>query len=217
MSATVRVLLVDDNPTFRRGMAALLAPEPGLEIVGEAGDGLECLRLAPLLKPDVVLLDLRMPSIDGVETTRRLATIRPEACVVALTTFEEDRLLFDVLAAGARSFLLKDASVEVIAHAVREAARGRSTLAPRVTHKLVTEFARLARLAPRPGGDALGLSPRELDTLRLVARGRSNKEIAAELGIAQGTVKNHLTSSFAKLGVGDRTQAALRAREHGLV
>jgi len=213
---TVRVLLVDDQALFRQGLRSLLTAEPGIEVVGEAGDGVECLRIVSSLAPDVAVVDLRMPRMDGVETTRRLAQLMPSLRVVVLTTFDEDELVFDALREGALSYLLKDASAEEIAFAIKAAFEGRSVLAKNVAHKVVSEFARMARITGRPQTEDLGLSKRELEVMRLIVRGSSNKEIGGTLGIAEGTVKNHLTNIFGKLEVSDRTQAALVARSRGI-
>jgi DNA-binding NarL/FixJ family response regulator len=212
----IRVMLVDDHALFRSGLRTLLSMTTDLEVVGEAGDGGECLRIVGSVRPDVILLDLQMPRVDGVETLRRLAGSPTRARVIALTTFDDDDIVFEALREGALGYLLKDASVDDIVAAVRAAAEGASVLAPRVAHKLVNEFARLSRLGPARTPEPWSLSPRELEILRCLARGRSNKEIANELGIAEGTVKNHLTSIFGKLGVDDRMQAALLARQHGI-
>lgn len=213
----VRVLLVDDQTLFLQGMRALLSRDPHIDVVGEARDGHECLRLVRTLRPDVILMDLRMPKMDGVEAIRRLRAASVTVQTVVLTTFDDDELVFEALKEGACSYLLKDAPVEDIAQAIVAAARGESVLASRVAHKVVSEFARMAQLANQRRADHLGLSPRETEITRLLAQGRSNREIASALHLAEGTVKNHLTSIFGKLGVRDRTQAALVAREHGLV
>lgn len=213
---SIRVMLVDDQPDFREGMAQLLGAEDDLEVVAEAGNGSDGLRLAMNTRPDVVLMDLRMPVMDGVEATKKLRRALPQTKIIALTTFDDDQLVFDVLREGALSYLLKDASAEQVAEAIRAATEGRSVLSKGVTDKVVSEFARMAKLSPRVSTEELGLSPREAEILRLVANARSNKEIAGELHIAEGTVKNHLTNIFSKLGVHDRTHAALFAREHGL-
>lgn len=214
---SLRVLVVDDQALFRQGLCSLLAAEPGLEIAGQASNGLECLRQVSLLRPDVVLLDLRMPELDGVQTIRRLRETGSEVRIVVLTTFDDDQLVFEALREGALAFLLKDANADEIADAIREAAAGRGRLAPAVTHKVVGEFARMARRLGDAPQDTAGLSRREIEVLRLLAHGASNKEIGTALHIAEGTVKNHLTSIFGKLEVGDRTRAALRARELGLL
>ena len=209
----IRVLLVDDQALFRQGMRALMEAEPDLDIVGEAGDGAECLRQIHGLRPDVILMDLRMPRMDGVEAITRVSRQFPDVRVVALTTFDDDELVFRALAEGALSYLLKDAEPEQIASAIRGAAAGKSMLAPA---KVVHEFARMTRGRVFGEAESLGLSNRETDVLRELSRGASNKEIARVLGLAEGTVKNHLTHIFDKLGVEDRTHAALIARERGI-
>lgn len=214
----IRVLLVDDQPLFREGVHTLLSLQPDLEVVGEAGNGEEALRLAARLRPDVVLMDLQMPVLDGVEATRRLRLTQPDCRVIALTTFDDDEYVFEGLRAGAIGYLLKDTPSVKLLEAIRAAARGESFLQPSIAAKVVAEFSRLADQAPpRPQPLAEPLSERENDILRLVVTGASNKEIAAVLVITEGTVKNHLTNILAKLGVRDRTQAALKAKELGLV
>jgi DNA-binding NarL/FixJ family response regulator len=213
--APIRILIVDDQALFREGLSTLLSVQAGLEVVGEAGNGEEALRQADSLKPDVILMDLQMPVMDGAAATRRLKTQMPSAKVIILTTFDDDENVFEGLRAGAVGYLLKDTPSAKLVEAIRLAARGESFLEPSVAAKVVSEF---ARLSPRPA-DALAepLSERELEVLRLVARGASNKEIAAGLVIAEGTVKNHLTNILAKLDVTDRTEAAVKARELGLI
>jgi DNA-binding NarL/FixJ family response regulator len=191
----------------------------GVEVVGEAGDGDEALRKAAELAPDVVLMDLRMPVLDGIGATRRLRVEQPAVRVIALTTFDDDEDVFAALRAGAVGYLLKDVSSARLVEAVHAAARGESVLQPSVAAKVVARFAQLPDTAPetRPQPLVVPLSERELGVLRLLADGRSNREIAAELFLAEGTVKNHVTNVLAKLGARDRTQAALRARELGLL
>ena len=215
----VRVLLVDDQALFREGLRTLLTAQPGVEVVGEAANGEEALRLAARLRPDVVLMDLRMPVLDGVAATRRLHETSPACRVIALTTFDDDEYVFEGLRAGAVGYLLKDTSSQRLLEAIRGAARGESFLQPSVAAKVVAEFARLSASAARAPGSALiePLSERETEILRLLAQGASNREIAETLVIAEGTTKNHITSILGKLGVRDRTQAALKARELGLV
>lgn len=214
-AARVKVLLVDDQTLFRAGLRTLLSTRAELEVVGEAGDGAEALRVAAEARPEVVLMDLKMPVLDGVGATRKLRVQLPSCRVVALTTFEDDELVFEVLRAGAVGYLLKDAPIAQLVDAILAAARGESVLQPSVASKVIAE---LARLGAAPRSTALDkLSERERDVLRLIARGASNKEIAGALFVTEGTVKNHVTSILAKLEVGDRTQAALRARELGLV
>jgi DNA-binding NarL/FixJ family response regulator len=216
---TVRVLLVDDQALFREALATLLAVHEGVEVVGEAGDGDEALRKAAELAPDVVLMDLRMPVLDGIGATRRLRVEQPEVRVIALTTFDDDEDVFAALRAGAVGYLLKDVSSARLVEAVHAAARGESVLQPSVAAKVVARFAQLPDTAAeaRPQPLVVPLSDRELGVLRLLADGRSNREIAAELFLAEGTVKNHVTNVLAKLGARDRTQAALRARALGLL
>lgn len=210
----IRVLLVDDVEAYRSGVRALLGEVPGLSIVAEAADGREAVRRALLERPDVALVDLQLPNLDGVEVTRRLRIELPSCRIVILTTFDDDDRLFGALRAGASGYLTKDVAAPRLVEAVRAAARGESVLGSRVVGKVIAEF---ARLPPRETADTVGLSPREAEVLTLLARGAVNKEIGATLGITEGTVKNHLTSLFAKLGVSHRTQAALRARELGLL
>lgn len=211
----VRVLLVDDQSLFRAGLRTLLSTRAELEVVGDAENGQAALELAAATRPDVVLMDLKMPVLDGVAATRRLRVQHPDIRIVALTTFEDDELVFECLRAGAVGYLLKDAPIDRLVEAVLAAARGESVLQPSVASKVLAELSRLASAAPA-ANELSKLSERERDVLRLIARGASNKEIAAALFLAEGTVKNHVTSILDKLEVGDRTQAALRARELGL-
>ena len=215
---SIRVLLVDDQALFREGLHTLLSVYPELEIVGEAANGQEALQQAESLHPDVVLMDLRMPVLDGVTATRRLKEIRPSCRVIILTTFDDDEYVFDGLRAGAVGYLLKDVSSEKLVEAIRTTARGDSFLQPNIAAKLVAEFARMDESSTPQAQQLVDpLSQRELEILALVAEGASNKEIGAKLFIAEGTVKNHVTNILSKLGVRDRTQAALRARELGLI
>jgi DNA-binding NarL/FixJ family response regulator len=215
----IRLLLVDDQALFREGLHTLLSLHEDLQVVGEAGNGLEALAAADTLRPDVVLMDLRMPILDGVAATRRLLAAHPTTRVIVVTTFDDDELVFDGLRAGAVGYLLKDVSSDKLVEAIRAAARGESFLQPSIAAKVLAEFNRLERSAapPPPAPLAEPLSERELEILRLLAAGDSNKEIAAALFIAEGTVKNHVTNILGKLGARDRTQAALRARELGLI
>ena len=214
----IRILLVDDQALFREGLRMLFSTQPDLEVVGEAGDGEAAQREAARLRPDVVLMDLRMPVLDGVAATRRLRAIQPECRVIALTTFDDDEYVFEALRAGAVGYLLKDVPSRKLFEAIRAAGRGESFLQPSVAAKVVAEFARLTEPPPSPTMPLVeALSQRELQVLRLMAAGATNKEIAAQLYIAPGTVKNHVTSILGKLGVSDRTQAALKAREMGLI
>jgi DNA-binding NarL/FixJ family response regulator len=214
----IRILLVDDQALFREGLCTLLSVQPGLEVVGEAANGEEAVHLAATLRPDVVLMDLHMPVLDGVAATRRLRESWPDCRVIVLTTFDDDEYVFEGLRAGAVGYLLKDVGSEKLVEAIKATARGESFLQPSVAAKVVAEFARMAGQAPlRSGSLVEPLSSRELEVLRLIATGKTNREIADALVIAEGTVKNHVTSILGKLGVRDRTQAALKARELGLV
>jgi DNA-binding NarL/FixJ family response regulator len=214
----VRVLLVDDQALFREALATLLATRDDIDVVGEAGNGDEALSRAAELTPDVVLMDLRMPVLDGVAATRRLRLAQPSVQVIALTTFDDEEDVFAALRAGAVGYLLKDVSSARLVEAVLAAARGESVLQPSVAAKVVARFAQLPETTPpRPQPLVVPLSERELEVLRLVADGRSNREIAASVFLAEGTVKNHVTNVLGKLGARDRTQAALRARDLGLL
>lgn len=188
------------------------------EVIGEASNGEEALRMAATLRPDVVLMDLRMPVLDGVRATERMHVTLPETKVIVLTTFDDEDLVFDGLRAGAIGYLLKDVSSEKLFEAIHSAARGEYFLLPSITAKVIAEFSRLPK-APvsRPSELPEALSPRELEILRLVATGVSNKEIADRLVISEGTVKNHLSSILSKLTVKDRLQAVLKARELGIL
>jgi DNA-binding NarL/FixJ family response regulator len=215
----IRLLLVDDQAMFREGLRLILGRQTDFEIVGEADDGLAALESLQRINPDVVLMDLRMPNLGGVDATRRIKAEAPAVRVIVLTTFEEDEEVFAALRAGAAGFLLKDSPSEKLCEAIRLAARGETWLQPSVAAKLVAEF---GRLAPRPPPAQTGslsepLTPREHDVLRCLADGMSNKEIGRRLTISEGTVKNHMSQVLGKLQVLDRTQAALRARELGLL
>lgn len=214
----IRVLLADDQRLMREGLRTLLELEPDIAVVGEAGDGAEAVARVAELAPDVVLMDVRMPVMDGIEATRRLVAARPAARVVILTTFDEDEAAFEGLRAGAVGYLLKAASGAELAAAVRTAFAGGAVVDPGILRRVVGQFARLAPPSRAPGaGLPEPLSEREVAILRLVGLGLGNRDIAARLGLAEGTVKNHVTAILQKLGARDRTQAALRAREMGLV
>jgi DNA-binding NarL/FixJ family response regulator len=220
MAEPIRVLIADDQRLMREGLRTLLELEPDLAVAGEVGDGQAALDAYAALRPDVVLMDVRMPVMDGIEATRHLLARWPGGQVIILTTFNEDALVFDGLRAGARGYLLKDASGQELAQAIRTVAAGGALVEPSLVRKVLAEFARLAPQA-RPADEASGLSEplsdREQEVLRLVGRGLTNREIATQLFLAEGTVKNYVTVVLQKLNVQDRTQAALRAREMGLL
>lgn len=215
----LRLLLTDDQSLFREALRTLLTLQPDFEIVAEAGNGEQALALAKAHKPDVILMDLRMPVMGGVEATRRIMATVPGSRVVVLTTFDEDEEIFEALRAGALGYLLKACSADKLNESVRAAAQGASVLEPAVTARMMAELNRLSAKEGRKIAQPLAdpLSDRELAVLRLLADGCSNKEIGARLNITEGTVKNHMTNVLGKLGVLDRTQAALRAREMGLI
>lgn len=213
----IRILLVDDQALFREGLRTLLSVREGIEVVGEASNGAEALQRVKSLRPQVVLMDLRMPVLDGVAATRRIHAEHPASRVIVLTTFDDDEDVFEGLRAGAVGYLLKDAPSEKLVEAIEAAARGESFLQPSVAAKVVAEFSRLSpRRVFRNDSLVEPLSERELEVLQHLVRGKSNKEIASTLSIAEGTVKNHMTNILGKLGVLDRTQAALKAKELGL-
>ena len=214
----VRVCLVDDQRLIRDGLRLLLELEGGLEVVAEAGDGATALEVATEARPDVVLMDIRMPGMDGVEATRRLLERWPGARVIILTTFDDDAYIFDALRVGALGYLLKDVSGAELAAAVREVARGGALIQPSVARKVLAEFSRLAPDLAHPRPASLEpLTGREQEILEGIARGLSNKEIAVRLSLTEGTVKNYISVIFQKLGVQDRTQAAIKARELRLI
>jgi DNA-binding NarL/FixJ family response regulator len=212
----IRVLLVDDQELVRAGFRLILELADGIEVVGEAADGREAVGLAKELQPDVVLMDVRMPELDGIEATRRLWQAGVDARVLVLTTFDLDEYVYGAVRAGASGFLLKDAPREQLVTAVRTVARGEALLAPAVTRRLIERF--VDRPAPVEAAPALAeLSARELEVLRLVARGLSNAEIAGELVIGEATVKTHVARVLRKLGLRDRVQAVVLAYESGVV
>jgi DNA-binding NarL/FixJ family response regulator len=222
-SPAVRIIVADDHEVVRAGFAALLDTQPDFMVVGTASDGNGAVRASQSLYPDVVLMDIRMPGMDGIEATRQLAG--PDAPgphiprVLILTTFDLDEYVYDALCAGASGFLLKDVTAEHLFDAVRVVAAGEALLAPTVTRRLISEF---AQLRPRAAASAppvalAALTPRETQVLRLIAEGLSNPEIAARLVVSEETVKTHVSRVLAKLGLRDRTQAVITAYESGLV
>jgi DNA-binding NarL/FixJ family response regulator len=212
---TLRLLIADDQLLVRAGFRKLLDGEAGLQVVGEAADGVDAIAETKRLRPDVVLMDIRMPRLDGIEATRRITTGTPGVAVVVLTTYDLDEYVFRALQAGASGFLLKDSPPDDLIAAIRIVARGDALLAPAITRRLIAEFT--AR-APRPAGDLLtGISTREREVLIGVARGRNNNELARDLFIGEATVKTHVSSLLTKLGCRDRVQLVVRAYEAGIV
>ena len=215
----VQIIVADDQQVVRAGFAALLGTQPDFTVVGTACDGTEAVRLCRELRPDVVLMDVRMPGMDGIEATRKLANLAHDGPrILILTTFDLDEYVYDALRAGASGFLLKDVTAERLFDAVRVVASGEALLAPTVTRRLISEFTRLRpRPAASPPATLATLTPRETQVLKLVAEGLSNPEIAARLVVTEETVKTHVSRVLNKLGLRGRTQAVVVAYESGLV
>ncbi len=221
---TIRVLIVDDQALIRTGIATLLARKPDIEVIGQAGNGREALDLVTALDPDVVLMDVLMPVMDGVEATRQLAARGPRPAVIMLTTFHDDERVLQSMAAGARGYLLKDVDHRALAESIRTVAAGGALIHPQITAQLLPHLRQIAASSPASSptsaspppavASPVALTEREQDILRLLAQGCTNQEIGERLALSVGTVKNHLSAIFAKLAVRDRTQAALWAREH---
>jgi DNA-binding NarL/FixJ family response regulator len=212
---SIRVLIVDDHEIVREGLQTLLAEEPDFEVVGATGDGANAVTLAETTKPDVIIMDLVMPGLDGIEATRRIYRNNPQARVLVLTTFADDQRVREAIQAGATGYLLKDVLKADLLRALRDAAVGRPSLHPEVQQQLMREVAGKTSSSQEKAPHA-NLTEREVSILRLIAEGRSNKEIAAALYLTEGTIKGYVSTIFDKLGVGDRTQAALYAVRHGL-
>jgi DNA-binding NarL/FixJ family response regulator len=221
VGATVRIVVADDHDVVRSGFASLLDTQPDLSVVGTAPDGLEAVRLGRELEPDVVLMDVRMPGLDGIQATRQLTAHGSHAPrILILTTFDLDEYVYEALRAGASGFLLKDVTAETLFHAVRVIAAGDALLAPGITRRLISEFAARADQQHSPSSPFPGLAeltPRETEVLRLIAEGLSNAEIASRLVVTEETVKTHVSRVLGKLGLRDRTQAVVLAYETGLV
>jgi DNA-binding NarL/FixJ family response regulator len=209
----IKILIADDHPVVREGLFAMLSREVDFEVVGEAKDGVEAVNKTKELSPDVVLMDLRMPDMDGVEAMRQIKSAMPDVKFIILTTYSDDEYIFSGIEAGARAYLLKDAPREDLFKAIRAVYRGESLIQPVVASKLLDRFSELSR--GTPSGE--GLSERELEILQLMAKGAANKEISAQLSIAQSTVKTHIANIFQKLGVNDRTEAVTHALKKGII
>lgn len=214
---SIRVLVVDDQALVRAGFVKLLEPERDLRVVGEAGDGSEALEAAARTRPDVILMDIRMPRLDGIEATRRIRAGHGAPRVLVLTTYDLDEYVFEALKAGASGFLLKDAPAEQLLAGIRVVAAGDALLAPQVTKRLIEEFA--SRPTPPPGGpvELAELTTREREILTLIARGLTNSEIANNLVLGESTIKTHVGNILSKLGLRDRVQAVVLAYETGFV
>ena len=212
----IRVLIVDDHEIVREGLQMLLAEEPGFEVVGTAGDGATAVALAEGTKPDVIVMDLVMPELGGIEATRRIVSKDPNARVLVLTTFADDQRVREAIQAGATGYLLKDVLKADLVRALRDAAMGRPSLHPEVQQHLMREVAGRTSASQAEAAPHLSLTEREISILRLIAEGRSNKEIAFALHLTEGTIKGYVSTIFDKLGVEDRTQAALYAVKNGL-
>ena len=209
----IRILIVDDHPVVREGIGSMLKKEPDFKMVGEASNGLEAIEKARELSPDVVLMDLRMPEMDGVEAISRIKAEKPEVKFIILTTYSDDEYIFKGIAAGARAYLLKDAPRDELFKAIRMVSRGESLIQPVVASRVLDKLAELSRKTPA----ADTLSDREIEVLRLMAGGHSNKDIADHLSITQSTVKTHITSIFQKLNVTTRTEAVTNALKKGII
>jgi len=222
--STIRVLLVDDQQIVRQGLATILKYTPEIDVVGEAPDGQEAISLAQELEPDVVLMDVKMPRLGGIPATREICSKLPDTNVIILTTYDTDNLVFEGIKAGAKGYLLKDATSETLIEAILGVMRGESQIDPSVARKVLGEFQRLATQSPPPAAqgprDGLiiePLTPREEEVLQLLVEGLSNREIGQQLHLTEGTVKNYVSAVIAKLQANDRTHAVVTALRHGLV
>ncbi len=212
--ASIRILIVDDHTVIRDGLSAMLGHEDDMMVVGEASNGLEAVDQADRLKPDVILMDLRMPELDGVGAMKRIAENDPDAKVLVLTTFDTDEYIFHALEAGAKGFLLKDVSHQELFEAVRAVSKGESSIEPGVAAKVLNRFVQLSQNQASPADI---LSEREMDVLREMATGGANKEIASALTLSESTVKTHIANIFSKLDVNHRTEAVTQALQRGII
>jgi len=209
----IKILIADDHPVVREGLSAMLSKDPDIQVVGEAENGAQAINKARELQPDIILMDLRMPEVDGVEAMRQIRVKNPDMKFIVLTTYDNDEYIFKGIEAGARAYLLKDAPREELFEAIRAVYRGESLIQPAVAGKVLDRFAELSRQVQVPGA----LSEREVEVLKLIAKGSANKFIAVSLSIGESTVKTHIQSIFQKLGVGDRTEAVTQAIKKGII
>ena len=220
----IRILLADDQELIRKGLTIILNHQPDLEVVGQAADGAEVIQLAKALRPDVILMDLKMPNVNGIQATRQIVSTQPRAQIIVLTTYDTDEWVFEAIRAGAVGYLLKDATTDTLAEAIRSVMRGESQIDPVVARRVLREFQHLmgapAVTTPEPPAEEVTLeqlTAREAEVLQLLAEGLSNKDIATQLVLSEGTVKNHISAILAKLHANDRTQAVVTALKRGLV
>jgi len=209
----IKILIADDHPVVREGLSAMLSKQPDIDVVGEAGNGREAIEKTRESRPDVVLMDLRMPEVDGVEAMRQISATNPETRFIVLTTYDNDEYIFKGIEAGARAYLLKDSPREDLFTAIRAVYRGESLIQPAVAGKLLDRFAELSRQVQAPES----LSGREIEVVKLMAEGTANKQIAAGLHISESTVKTHIQTIFQKLGVSDRTGAVTQSIRKGFI
>jgi len=209
----IKILIADDHPVVREGLSAMLSKDPEIQVVGEAENGAQAINKARELQPDIILMDLRMPEVDGVEAMRQIRVKNPDMKFIVLTTYDNDEYIFKGIEAGARAYLLKDAPREELFEAIRAVYRGESIIQPAVAGKVLDRFAELSRQVQVPEA----LSEREVEVLKLIAKGSANKFIAVSLSIGESTVKTHIQSIFQKLGVGDRTEAVTQAIKKGII
>lgn len=218
MNSEIRILLVDDQLLIREGIRIILEMEDDFKVVGEAKDGFDALALYEKVQPDVILMDIRMPKMDGVEATKELIKLNPDARIIILTTFDDDTSIFEAIRSGALGYLLKDVSGAELSEAIRKVHQGGALIEPSIARKVLAEFTRISVPLESPQIDLLeSLSDREIEILKMVADGSSNKEIASKLFLAEGTVKNYISSILAKLNATDRTEAAVKAHQMGII